>query len=130
MMITSESWTFYNYMDADGDNAIIAWLHELPIKAQAKIDGRLLVMLGMRLWPDGWISSLEGYDDIYEIRITCANIQYRPLGCYGPAQREFTLLVGAIEKGGRIPRGTLQSALTRRQIILGDRTRVRKHQFN
>ena len=125
------SWTFFDYMEADGGNAIATWLDGLPLKAQAKIDVRLMTMIGwVGIWPEGWLSALVGYDDIYEIRVTCANVQYRPLGCYGPEQHQFTLLIGAIEKGGQIPKSTLQTAITRRDITRGDRTRVRQHQFN
>jgi len=47
-------------------------------------------------------------------------VQYRPLGCYGPERREFTLLIGAVEKGGKLPRAALEAAVQRRKIILSD----------
>lgn len=36
-----------------------------------------------------------------ELRINSHGVQYRPLCCYGPDQKGVTILVGAIEKGGR-----------------------------
>jgi hypothetical protein len=123
-------WTFFDYLDGGGGSVIAAWLHSLPIKAQAKIDSRLLTMARMQDWPEGWVSSYQGYVSILELRIIHASIQYRPLGCYGPRARQFTLLAGAIEKGDRISTSVLRSAVERRDIILGDRQRVCEHQFN
>ena len=123
-------WTFLDYVEVDGTNVIEVWLESLPIKAQARVDSRILAMMGQIIWPEGWVSAYEVYDGILEMRITNAGIQYRPLGCYGPEQRQFTLLIGAIEKDGRIAKGILQSAVARRKTILGDRSRARNHQFN
>jgi transcriptional regulator with XRE-family HTH domain len=37
-------WTFYDFLDARGNNTIRAWLDSLPEKASAKIDARILFM--------------------------------------------------------------------------------------
>jgi hypothetical protein len=75
------------------------------------------------------VSALAGWHDIYEIRVGSSGVQYRPLGCYGPDKHEFTLLVGAIEKGGKLPRPALETAVQRRRIILADRGRTCEHRF-
>jgi hypothetical protein len=120
-------WTFRDYQRPSTDNAghailvneILVWTQRLPKKAQAKIDARILLL---QAWPPPWplayISAYVGYPDIYELRIKNNGVEYRPLGCYGPGHRVFTLLIGSIEKGGHIPAGDLASAVSRRNAVL------------
>ena len=119
-----------DFVNARGENEIRDWICSLPPRAQAKVDQRLLVLRAYQIWPLQYVSALKGYADIYEFRIVAFGVQYRPLGCYGPGEREYTLLVGAIEKGGKLPTGTCEIAVARRKIILQDRNRVRDHEFS
>ena len=132
-------WTFRDYQrpssqGAEGDrtlvNEILVWTLGLPKKAQAKIDSRILFL---RAWPPPWplqyVSAYVGRPGIYELIISCGGVQYRPLGCYGPKPREFTLLIGAIEKGGRIPKGILDSAESRREDVLRKGWPTCEHEF-
>ena len=82
------------------------------------------------VWPSHYISAYVGWNDIYELRIVAAGRQFRPLGCYGPHRNQFTILVGAEEKGGRIRGGFLEVADERRQIILSDGSRTVRHDFS
>jgi hypothetical protein len=122
-------WIFRDYLTASGTNEIKGWIDSLPKSAQAKIDYILLVLWGSKSWPPQYVSALVRWDDVYEIRVGSSGVQYRPLGCYGPARREFTLLIGAIEKGGKLPRPALEAAVQRRSIILADRGRTCEHRF-
>ena len=122
-------WIFRDYLAANGTNDIRRWVSSLPKRAQVKIDYIFLVLRGSRVWPEQYVSALKGWDDLYEIRIVADRVQYRPIGCYGPARREFTLLIGAIEKGGKLPRGALEAATVRRKVILADRSRTCEHEF-
>lgn len=123
-------WRFLDYLNARGDNEIRNWVCSLPPHAQAKIDYLLIVLSAWKIWPPQYVSALKGYKDIREFRIVAFGVQYRPIGCYGPGEREYTLLVGAIEKGGKLPTGTCEIAVERRKIILQDRKRVRDHEFS
>jgi hypothetical protein len=38
---------------------------------------------------------------IYEIRISGNKVEYRPLGFYGPSEKDFTLVIGARKKSGK-----------------------------
>lgn len=79
---------------------IAEWLSGLPKKERLRIGTILAYLAGQRSWRNiPYIKKLTDCDDIYEIIITANNIQYRPLGCYGPGKNEFTLLVGATKKG-------------------------------
>jgi hypothetical protein len=81
-------------------------------------------------WPPQYVSALRGYPHINEIRVTSSGVQYRPLGCYGPDRTEFTILVGSVEKGGKLPKGDCETAEERRRLILADRTRTCEHDFS
>src|SRR5579875_2131487 len=123
-------WTFYDFLDSRGGNTIRAWLDTLPIKAQAKINARLLVMQAKSVWPDGWVSSLKTWPETIELRVGAIGNAYRPLGFYGPERREFTIVLGAIEKG-KLPKRILEVADANRKIVIATgRSRIRRHEFD
>jgi Phage derived protein Gp49-like (DUF891). len=122
-------WNFRDYISERGVNEIREWLDSLPMKAQIKIDTRISYLEATKTFEPQYISALDGYDDIYEVKVICANIQYRPLGCYGPGRGEFTLLIGAVEKGDRFdPKTAPETATERRKIVMRDRRRSREHE--
>ena len=123
-------WRFLDYVNFRGESEIKNWASSLPKGAQAKLDARLLYLRAYKVWPPQYVSALRGFEGIFEFRIIHSGVQYRPLGCYGPGEREFTLLLGAIEKGGKLPRSDCEAAAERRRIILQDRSRVRDHEFS
>ena len=123
-------WTFMDFVKANGENAIQEWMHALPPGARAAIDVRLYHMRAMKVWPSKFIKKYKGVKGkVFELRITHKGVQYRPLGCYGPGSRKFTLLAGAIEKGGKIGKGDLGRAQSRYATLMRDQGRVCKH-FN
>jgi hypothetical protein len=123
-------WTFYDFQDRRGVNTFRQWLDTLPANARAKINARLLFMRAIHVWPEQYISALKGWPGLVELRIVCAGTQYRPLGFYGPGpRREFTLLLGAVEKG-RLPKRVLEAADGNRKIALADATRICEHEFD
>jgi Phage derived protein Gp49-like (DUF891) len=121
-------WTFRDYLDAQGYNVIRGWLDALPKRARAKIDGRIAILQGSESWPPQYISALKGYPGILELRVVDGGVQYRPLGTYGPLKREFTLLLGTIEKGKLAVRDCA-TAVQRRATVLADRSRTIEHEF-
>ena len=122
-------WTFYDFLDARGVNTIRKWLNSLPPKARAKINARILFMRAVPVWPEQYVSALKGWPDLVELRIVSAGSQFRPLGFYGPGRREFTLVLGAIEKG-KLPSRVLEVANGNRKIAIADATRIREHEFD
>ena len=128
-------WKFRDYQRpvANGHevlvNEILEWTRAQPKKAQAKIDAIVLSLQGFPVWPAQYVSALKGCPDILELRIKSGGVQYRPLGCYGPGAREFTLLVGTIEKGGAIPKGDCDKAVTRRKRVLSEGWPTCEHEF-
>ena len=125
-----KTWKFFDFLDGRGVNLIREWLDssDVPEKASAKIDARILYMQAVRLWPEQYVSSLVGWPELVELRVVSAGSQYRPIGFYGPDRGEFTIVLGAIEKG-KLPKRVLQAADDNRKIVLADRSRIREHEF-
>lgn len=123
-------WKFKDYLNERGDNEIRSWLDSLSLKARIKIDRRLRYLENVQYFhrEPQYIKQLAGYEGIYEIRVVFAGDQYRPLGCYGPEQGQFTILIGASEVGDRFaPRDAPEIAVQRKAIILVDRSRTCDH---
>jgi hypothetical protein len=122
-------WTFYDFTDTRGANLIRQWLDGLPSKASAKIDTRILFMMAHPVWPEQYVSALVGWPGLVELRVGSAGNQYRPLGFYGPRRREFTIVLGATEKG-KLPIRVLEVADDRRKIVLADGSRICRLEFD
>ena len=95
----------------------------MPAKARARMDRIIRHMEDTKDWTQtAYFRPLTGYNGICEIRFIVSNIQYRPLGCYGPGKGTFTLLIGAKEVGSEIrPRNAPDVATQRRELILADK---------
>jgi len=54
-------------------------------------------------WGPKLVKKLQGkkFDPIYELRISGSNVEYRPLGFYGPGEHDFTLVISARKKSGK-----------------------------
>ena len=122
-------WTFHDLQDGRGVNLIRQWLDTLPRKASAKIDTRILFMQAIPVWPEQYVSSLTGWPKLIELRVVSDGNQYRLLGFYGPRQREFTLVLGTIEKG-KLPPRILEAADDSRTLVTAGRSRICEHEFH
>jgi len=123
---------FKCYVDAGGDDVIDDWYNELPAKAQAKFDTLLEHFRDNpnTKWGSNHFKPLVGYDGIFEIRFQVLNVLYRPLGCFGPQQAEFTFLIGAREQGDRfVPPNALEQAVARKMTIRLDGNRAHECDF-
>lgn len=69
------------------------------------------------------------YQHIYKLVIH-GDVMLRPMLCRGPIEpeAEYTLLVGAIERGGKLPKGAPQQAEENRQTVLDDPARRARHE--
>jgi hypothetical protein len=124
------AWTIYDYVGADGNNEIRAWIDSLPIAAQVKIDTIIRHLEAKVIWPPQYVSDRKDCAEIYELRIVSSGVQYRPLGYFGPQRREFTILLGAVEKGGELePRAFCIIATRRRGIANGNKHRIVPHRY-
>ena len=126
---TMPIWTFYDFVSARGRNEIHDWLNSREVPKEAKINARIVSLQGFPIFPEQYFSSYTGWNGLYELRVVFKGVQYRPFGFYGPGHRQFTLVVGGIEKGS-IPKRLLEVADERRKIVTNDATRSRRHDFS
>ena len=112
----------YDYLDDHGGNPVKVWIDELQVPQRARLNQKIdmLLMHGDALLPN----TLSPTDEpgILKIRVH-GKVQLRPLLCRGPIHNdsEFTLLVGAIEKGSELkPNGVLALAVTHKQEVAKD----------
>lgn len=111
-------WTIKTFITERGISVIQKWLDGLPKTAQADIDERIRFLSVTGFWYRPYAAKLKGYDEIWEIRIRSGKVQYRPLGCFGPGEKVFSLLFGAIEKGSRFePKDAPKTAEIRKLLI-------------
>ncbi len=124
-------WTFKDYVTEDGENEILAWLNDLPKRAKIRINTAISRLEVMERLEMPYARVLKGpCAGLMELRIPVENVQYRPLCCYGPGEKEVTLLFGAIEKGGRfVPLSACSTALIRKAQI-GEEGRTCDHDFS
>ena len=124
-------WTFVDYVEASGRNPFADWMDEIPWDAKVRINGRFTQMIPKEWWPEKWVSTYKGYTGILEARITFKKVQYRPLFMRSiKAEGQLVLLSGAIEKGGKIPKSTMDAAADRREVIIRESNRVIRHKFS
>lgn len=93
-------WRFLDYCSEAGNNMIEDWYEGLPTDAQADFDWVIQELAGTEDWRDsGRTKPLHGKQrGFVEILFKTSKVQYRPVGCYGPNRREFSLLVGCSKK--------------------------------
>ena len=111
-------WTFRVFITERREDVIGKWLEGLPKKVEAKIDRRIAYLRAIEHWKRPEFDKLTGYDNLHEIRVVFSGVQYRVIGCYGPGKREFTMLIGAVEKDNKLePREALKIAVKRSKLI-------------
>ncbi len=125
------TWTFFDFLTERGENDIHRWLNSAAVTtaAKAKINARIAALQGFPIFPEQYISAYTGWPKLLELRIVSNGVQYRPLGFYGPAKGQFSLVIGGIEKG-KIPTRLLEAADERRNIVIADPSRVSAHDFS
>ena len=98
-------------------------------KAIVKFETRLRYLGNTEVWSPDFVKKLKGYEGIYEIRIRYEQVQYRPLGCLGPNNREFTLLIGALEKDSEfVPKNAPNIAYNRKELIMTNRSLIHEYE--
>lgn len=123
------TWKLFDYSN-NGVNEIRAWSLRLEIKQLAKLNAKLdmLEVSGPNLPPN--LLSDTNSRHIKKLRIK-GNVQLRPMLCKGPLANdtEYTLLIGAIEKGMKlIPANAIIEAEQRRSLILDNPSRRVEHE--
>lgn len=125
-------WTFRDYLTAEGENVISDWLNSLPKAVKVKINARIRYFERLEELEPPQVRPLKGLcAGLLELRIYGPDkVQYRPLCCLGPGDRDVTILMGAIEKGGKFVPLSACSTAQQRKSEIAERRRTCEHQFN
>src|SRR5688572_32884857 len=115
-------WTFYDFRSERGENLIRAWTNGEGKAAKARLNVLRLHLSQLdrmftradnvgQLRKDGPCHG-QGF---IELLIKVQNVEYRPIGWYGPDKGSVTLLIGATERDGKLnPRNVCEQAINRK----------------
>jgi hypothetical protein len=130
-------WTFYDYVTGSGRNAIRDWVAGQPQGTRQRLKARLAALINElrlvdKLERANGVGQLRGdCSGLYELIVFVDKIQFRPIGCYGPGQTgEFTLLIGAVEKGGKFTDQDVCRRAHERAARIRDKRHVCIHTFD
>jgi hypothetical protein len=120
----------FDYLNQGGENDIKIWTEGLQKPQRAKLNAKLdmLEKMGTGLFPQ--VLTDTDTPGIHKLRIK-GNVQLRPMLCKGPIdnEKEFTLLIGAIERDlCLVPNKADEKANERKQIIINNHTRRCSHE--
>lgn len=130
-MALPNGWTFYDFRNDRDENEIRRWSNGAGKPAKARLNAliRNLAVLDRAFTREDKVGLLrkdgpcKGQGFI-ELIVNIGNVQFRPIGWYGPDTKAVTLLVGATERDGEFnPRNSCEQALNRRQLVKTDRKR-------
>ena len=118
------TWTFRDYVDRRGRNAIKEWLGTVPSEVKVKLNARLQHLRDEKVLMDTRFTEKlkgQGAEGLMEIKFEVGNVQYRPLAFYGPNPGEITIVFPAEERNDRfVPPGAVGTAQRRRHEVIAD----------
>jgi hypothetical protein len=116
-------WAFRSFLSDRGESVVEAWRAEQTPVVLAAFDTTLRFLCQRPTWGRPYTGALHGEcEGLIEIRLKAERVQHRPLGFYGPLQREFTIVFFAVEKGDELkPRNACSVALQRKALVEVDR---------
>lgn len=126
------SYTIWDYVDENGVNTIKEWVRTLgPDRPKLEAKLNMLRTAGADLAPR--LLSRTRSPHILKLRFFGkSKVPWRPMLCKGPinADSEFTLLLGAYEKGMRLvpPEADRDAEQLRRKVITDPANRRRLHE--
>ena len=127
-------WTFYDYVDENGENLINRWLNNEGKKAKSKFNSWIRHLEGTApgKWKRPLIDTLtDDCEGLLEIRAIQSGINYRLLVFHGPDQCRPTLALGIIKQTDKVPPEDCKRTLRIKEIVDGDPTNRRvEHDFN
>jgi hypothetical protein len=121
----------WDFLEERGRNLITEWGRQQTTRDQAKLDQKFdrleqidfMLASGTKLL----VGPIDKQKHIYKMKIR-GDVQLRPMLCKGPADKdnEYTLLVGAIEKGSKLTPSAAE-AEKRRLMLVRDLRRRCEH---
>ena len=93
-------WSIKLYTTENQNYSVEDWIWKQNEGVQNKIDYVIRYLeITKPPWPSKFYEKLKGYDDLHEIKVQGRGDPYRLLGYFGPKDKEFTVFLGAKEKG-------------------------------
>lgn len=114
----------WDFTDEKGRNVITEWGRQQTTRDQAKLDQKFdrLAQIDFALASGTklLVGPIDKQKHIYKMKIR-GDVQLRPMLCKGPVDKgnEYTLLIGAIEKGSKL-RPSAAEAEKHRAILVSD----------
>ena len=122
-----KQWIFKVFISVNDACDFEKWFDDQIPEDRAKIRIFINRLIITELWSSKHVRPLTGYSKINELVIKGKKVQLRPLGCFGPYRKEFTLLLGAKEKGGKfVPKDAPDRAKERQELVMSDGERYTK----
>jgi hypothetical protein len=123
----------WDFLNTHYENVILLWVKEdrLSKRDRAILNQKLdrLVQIDFSLAIGMKLLAGPVAKHIYKLRAK-GDVQLRPMLCRGPIsdETEYTLLQGAVETGGKLPKRVQEQAGKNRQMILRDPSRRCSHE--
>ena len=124
-IVNLERYKIWDFIDVQGRNVILQWVakSDLTKRDRATLNSKIkrLSQVEYSLAVSTKLLSGAIYKNIHKLLIH-GDIMLRPLLCKGPIDNEveYTLLLGAIEKGGKLPDGAKERADAHRTSVLAN----------
>lgn len=121
-----KQWRFFDFMLNPRRNAIEDWLSGLSMKVRAEFEVLLSNLAVTAEWDERDVRPLRGGKakgkGLREICFKVGGVQHRVIGCSGPQQKQFTLLIGCSHKDQIYdPPSAIETAIKRKnQVDSGD----------
>jgi hypothetical protein len=112
-------WRVYKYVKENDKCPFDEWYdaRALTDKDRAKLDARVNSVESLETIPPEWVKKYRT-TEFYELKVKGDKKQLRPL-CIKLPDKKILLMCGAVEKGGKIPKGDL----TKAQNLINDYTK-------
>jgi hypothetical protein len=127
-----QSMKLWDFLSTRDENVILRWVKDdrLTVRDRAKLNQKLdrLSQMPFELAIQTKLLAGPIYKNIYKL-IVHGDVMLRPMLCRGPfdIDKEYTLLLGAVETGGQLPEGSKQKAADNRESLIADRSRRCPH---
>lgn len=123
-------WVIRTFTTLRGGSVLMDWRAEVSpaVWAAFEVRWRFLRANPKSEWRRPYFAPLTGpCKGLHEIRFKEDNVQWRPIGAFGPGRGEFTILLVATERDGRlVPEKACETCQRRRKLIAKDPRHARE----
>src|ERR1035437_1690944 len=128
-----DRYTLYDFLDHRLNNVILQWVRDekITVRDRAALNQKIrrLAQMDYELAIQTKLLAGPIHKHVYKLVIH-GDVMLRPMLCRGPIDNEleYTLLLGAVEVGGKLPLGAKEQAEANRETILTDKSRRCDHE--